>query len=332
MLRRIALFLPLALASAGVTRVEIASRSDLPIDNYERVTGKVYFAVDPKLAANKIIADIELAPRNAQGMVEFSADVEILRPKTKGNGTALVEVSNRGGKGLLSMFDMTASRSATDFGDPLLFDQGFTLVWIGWEFDVPDGALKLYAPVIKGITGVVRSEITVDRAATSESLGDRAQIPYAVADPGSATLTVRDAPNGPRTTIARDQWKFNADLTHVEYSFEPGRIYEVVYTAKDPAVVGLGPAAIRDYVSYMKQKGEVERAIGFGISQSGRFMRTYLYYGFNAGENGRRVFDGRVGARRRSGAGKLRPPLRPALARRPSEAEPALSVGHFSVH
>jgi len=292
MLRRIALFLPLALASAGVTRVEIASRTDLPIDNYERLTGKVYFAVDPKLPANKIIADIELAPRNAQGLVEFSADLEILRPKTKGNGTALFEVSNRGGKGLMSMFDMTASRAATDFGDPLLFDQGFTLVWLGWEFDVPDGALKLYAPVIKGITGVVRSEITVDRAATSESLGDRAQIPYAVADPGSATLTVRDAPNGPRITIGRDQWKFNADLTHVEYNFAPGRIYEVVYTAKDPAVVGLGPAAIRDYISYMKQKGEVQRAIGFGISQSGRFVRTYLYYGFNADENGRRVFDG----------------------------------------
>lgn len=292
MLRRAFCFLLPLLASAAVTRVEIASRADLPIENYERITGRVYFAVDPKLAANRIIADIDLAPRNAQGLVEFSADLEVLRPKGKGNGTALVEISNRGGKGMVSMFDMPSTRAATDFGDPLLFDQGFTLVWIGWEFDVPDGMIKLYAPVIKGLTGVVRSEITVDRPATSRSLGDRNQIPYAVADAASATLTVRDAPNGPRTTIPRDQWKFSTDMTHVEYNFEPGRIYEVVYTAKDPAVVGLGPAAIRDYVSYIKKQGQVERAIGFGSSQSGRFLRTFLYYGFNADESGKRVFDG----------------------------------------
>ncbi len=281
----------IALAHAAVTRVEIASRADLPNTNYERITGKVYFAVDPKLAANQIITDIALAPRNKKGLVEFSADLEVLRPKTKGNGTALVEISNRGGKGMVNMFDLGGRNEP---GDSLLFDRGFTLVWIGWEFDIQnrEGLLKLYAPVIKGITGVVRSEITVDRRSTSESLGDRAMVPYAVADAASATLTVRDGVKGKRTTIARDQWKFSADMTHVEYTFEPARIYEVVYTAKDPTVVGLGPAAVRDYVSYIKQQGEVERAIGFGVSQSGRFLRTFLYYGFNADEKGKRVFDG----------------------------------------
>jgi hypothetical protein len=294
MLRKAALFVvSLALAQAAVTRVEIATRTDMPVANYERLTGKVYFAVDPKLAANQIITDIALAPRNDKGLVEFSADLEVLRPKSKGNGTALVEISNRGGKGMVNMFDLAGRNEP---GDALLFEQGFTLVWIGWEFDIPDrdGLLKLYAPVIKGIKGVVRSEITVDRRATSESLGDRTQVPYAVADPDSATLTVRDGVNGKRTTIARDQWKFSTDMTHVEYAagFEPARIYEVVYTAKDPAVVGLGPAAVRDYVSYIKQQGEVQRAIGFGVSQSGRFLRTFLYYGFNADEHGKRVFDG----------------------------------------
>ncbi len=294
MLRRTALFvLSLALARAAVTRVEIATRADFSIANYERITGKVYFAVDPKLVANQIITDIALAPRNDKGLVEFSSDLEVLRPKTKGNGTALVEISNRGGKGMVNMFDLAGRNEP---GDSLLFDQGFTLVWIGWEFDIPnrDGLLKLYAPVIKGITGQVRSEITVDRRSTSESLGDRAQVPYAVAEADSATMTVRDGVNGKRTTIARDQWKFSADLTHVEYTsgFEPARIYEVVYTAKDPAVVGLGPAAVRDYVSYIKEQGDVQRAIGFGVSQSGRFLRTFLYYGFNADEKGKRVFDG----------------------------------------
>ncbi len=191
------------------------------------------------------------------------------------------------------MFDL-AGRGDAD-GDSLLFEAGYTLVWVGWEFDVPDRTgMKLYAPEIRGITGPVRSEIIVDRRATSASLADRAQIPYAVADQASATMTVRDGVNTARTTIARDRWKFNADATGVEYAagFDPGRIYEVVYTGKDPAVVGLGPAAVRDYIAYMKQRGEVKRAIGFGTSQSGRFLRKFLYDGFNADEHGKIVFDG----------------------------------------
>ncbi len=146
--------------------------------------------------------------------------------------------------------------------------------------------------MIQGLTGLVRSEIAVDRRATSASLGDRAQIPYAAADPDSATLTVRDRVNSARTTIPHEQWKFNGGEVEYPAGFEPGRIYDVVYLAKDPAVAGLGPAAIRDYIAYLKQRGEVKRAIGFGISQSARFLRTFLYYGFNADEQGHKVFDG----------------------------------------
>jgi Alpha/beta hydrolase domain len=284
-----------ALSHAAVTRVEITQRADVPSTNYEQITGKIYFAADPKLAANKIIVDIDRAPRNAKGLVEYSADLVVMRPKdsSKSNGTALFEVSNRGGKGMAGMFNLGGGRDQT--GDKLLFDAGYTLVWVGWEFDVPDRTgMKLYAPVIAGVTGPVRSEIIVDRRATSASLGDRTQIPYAVADPDNATLTVRDQPNGARATIPRDQWNFNAAMTGVEYvaGFDPGRIYEVVYIGKDPAVVGLGPAAVRDYISYMKQQGEVKRAIGFGTSQSGRFLRKFLYDGFNADEQGHKVFDG----------------------------------------
>jgi hypothetical protein len=284
---------------AAVTKVDITSRTDFPTHNYETLTGKIHFAVDPKLPANKIITDIELAPRNAQGLVEFSADLYVMRPKdsVKSNGTVLLEISNRGGRGLTGMFNLSSGRGgAQEAGDPMLLDMGFTLVWVGWEWDVParDNLLKLYAPVIQGITGPVRSEIVVDRKVTSASLGDRAQIPYAVADPASATLTVRDKANGPRTNIARDKWRFSSDGGHVEFDagFEPARIYEVVYTAKDPAVVGLGPAAVRDYIAYLKKEPHIKRAIGFGTSQSGRFMRTFLYYGFNADEQGHKVFDG----------------------------------------
>jgi hypothetical protein len=301
LLHRIALpVLCAALSHAAVTRVEVAQRVDIPIVNYEQISGKVYFAVDPKLAANKIIVDVERAPRNAKGLVEFSADIFVLRPKdaAKSNGTALLEISNRGGRGMIGMFDLAQGRelrTAADLGDPLLFEAGYTLVWVGWEFDVPDRtAMKLYAPVIQGLTGPVRSEIIVDRRSTTASLGDRAQIPYAVADQASATLTVRDHPTEKPTLIPRDQWKFNPDATGIEYAagFDPGRVYEVIYTGKDPAVVGLGPAAVRDYISYMKQQGEVKRAIGFGTSQSGRFLRKFLYDGFNADEHGKRVFDG----------------------------------------
>ncbi len=283
-----------SLAYAGVTRVEVTQKTDMP-NGYEQVTGKAYFAVDPKLPANRIIVDLDRAPKNAKGLVEFSADVVVMHPKdaSKSNGTALLEISNRGGKGMVGMFDMSGRG---DDGDPLLFESGYTLVWVGWEFDVPDraGIMKLYAPVVAGLTGPVRSEIIVDRKTTTASLGDRAQIPYAVADAASATLTVRDRPTDKPTLIARDQWKFNDAMTGVDFAagFEPGRIYDVVYTGKDPAVIGLGSAAVRDFIAHMKEGGEVKRAIGFGTSQSGRFLRKYLYDGFNADEHGKRVFDG----------------------------------------
>lgn len=291
--RRFLLLLASVAAYAHVVKVDVTQRKDLP-NNYEEIIGKVYFAVDPSLAHNKIIVDIDRAPRNAQGLVEFSSDFDVLKPKdpAKSNGTALLEISNRGGKGMLGMFDLAGRE---DQGDPLLFRDGYTLVWVGWEFDVPDRThMKLYAPVIQGVTGPVRSEIMVDRPATSASLADRAQIPYAVADESTATLTVRDKADAPRQTIPRDQWHFNAEATRVEYpaGFQPGRIYEVIYTAKDPAVVGLGPAAVRDYISYMKSQHQVARAIGFGTSQSGRFLRKFLYDGFNADEQGHIVFDG----------------------------------------
>jgi len=295
MLRRY--LLPLCFAAvcahAAVTRVEIASRADVPNTNYERIIGKVYFAVDPKLPNNQIIRDIALAPVNGKGLVEFSSDLYMLQPKDpkKSNGTALLEISNRGGKGMQGMFDLGANGA-----DSMLMSSGFTLVWVGWEWDVPprEGQMHLYAPVIKGITGPVRSQIVTQKRTTSVSLGDRTQVPYAVGDMNGGTLTVRDDIDAPRTTIPRDQWHFSADGTHIEYAagFDPGRIYDVVYTGKDPVVVGLGPAAVRDYISYIKHNGEVKRAIAFGTSQSGRFLRTYVYDGFNADEQGRQVFDG----------------------------------------
>jgi hypothetical protein len=298
MLRRIfPLFTLGALVTqAAVTRVELATHADVPnVPGYERASGKVFFAVDPKLPANRAIADIDLAPRNAQGLVEFSADLLVIGPKdpAKSNGTALIEISNRGG---------TSLETRMNVNDQFLLERGFTLFWIGWEFDVPDraGIIKLYAPHAMGATGPVRAEIIVRQKSTSENLGDRTMIPYPVADPSTAVLTVRDSPEGMRTTIPRAQWHLSADGRHAEYDagFEPGRIYEVIYTSKDPVVAGLGFAAIRDFGSYVKHRtggkdgNELKRVMTVGISQSGRFLRSFVYDGFNADEQGKQVFEG----------------------------------------
>ena len=324
MLRRpAALVLCLAAAApAALVRIEVAERSDVRAGKsfgsagpYERIVGRAYFAVDPKLPANQIICDVDKAPRNESGLVEFSADLYVLKPRdpARGNGAALLEISNRGNKGMLGMFNRaTGTRlpvGPEHFGDGFLLERGYMLVWIGWQLDVPrtPDALRLYPAVAPGISGVVRAEFVPDRKIHSHSLADRDHVPYPAinADDPALSLTVRDRTDGPRRTIPRGQWRI-VEGTHVamEAGFEPGKIYEVVYRAQDPALVGLGPTAVRDTISFLKYGGGsattilsdhrryIKRAYGFGVSQSGRFLRTFLYYGFNGDEKARKVFDG----------------------------------------
>src|SRR5512141_1774337 len=128
-----------AFVQAAVTRVDVTETTDLA--GYERIAGKVYFAVDPKLPANRSIADIDLAPRNAAGLVEFSADLLVLRPTdpAKSNGTAFLEIANRGSSPFWGALNIGAARGMPgkqDMGDHFMLDQGFTLVWVGWQFDV----------------------------------------------------------------------------------------------------------------------------------------------------------------------------------------------------
>ncbi len=295
-----------ASAQGAVTRIEVASRSEFKNGVPAEVTyGKVYFAVDPKLGPNRIVRDIDLAPKNARGLVEFSADFYMVRPRA-GNGTALVEVSNRGGKGLMNVFDL-----AQHGGDSFLLKNGFTLVWLGWEFDVPNepGMLRAYLPVAsKGgetISGMIHSEWVGEKREDVISTGDRGQTGYEALDPASPKneLFVRDAVAAPRNLIPRAEWQFT-DSRHVKLNggFAPGRLYEIVYEAKNPVVAGLGLAGMRDFVSYLKYSGVatplsadragIQRAIGFGVSQSGRFLREFLYDGFNESELHRKVFDG----------------------------------------
>lgn len=275
-------------ATARVVRVDVASRSDIAY-GYERIDAKVHFVVDPKNAHNRAITDIDLASSH-----EFAADLVLLRPKHGGNDTLFLEVPNRGGLGRFS----DPSR------DSFPFVRGYTLAWLGWQFDVRDeaGRLKFDAPVAKGVRGKVRSDFIVETKTAEHTIGHFISGTiggkgYPVADRGDAVLTERNDVTAKRRTIPRPKWRFTSDTTiALDGGFVPGRIYEIVYTAADPAIVGLGLAAVRDFVSHVKHDpnaiARVKTAYGFGISQSGRFLRHMLYEGFNADEEGRQVFDG----------------------------------------
>ena len=151
-------------ARAEVTRVEIVSRADLPYAGYEKIVGRVFFAVDPANPRNRVIVDIDKAPRNANGRVEFSADFYAIRPKTGGNGVAIVDVVNRGNR-VTRMFNRVTAGSDPDVGDGFLLRRGFTVIAVGWEFDLPAGGdgLRIRVPAAEGASGIVRTVNAVDR-------------------------------------------------------------------------------------------------------------------------------------------------------------------------
>jgi Alpha/beta hydrolase domain len=310
---------------ARVVRVEIASRTDIENGKpfgaagaFEKITGRVYFAVDPANLHNRQIVDLEKALRNAKGEVEFSADLYLLKPKdmAKGNQAVLFEVSNRGGRGILSLVNGREG----EYGDGFLMRQGYTIAWVGWEFDLSSTGehLRLSAPVAHDaggneIHGLVRADFTPSQKRDDWPLGHILLGPdggnsYAVDDPRSPAnvMTVRDTPTEARTKVPRSDWSFarvvdgkltpDAHFAHLNTGFVPGKIYEVVYSSKNPAVVGVGLAAVRDFLSYLKYDPQatapVKRAYAIGISQSGRFLRHFIYQDFNADEKGRQVMDG----------------------------------------
>ena len=317
-------------AQARVVRVEVLSRTDIaggPFGSagvYERIVGRVYFAFDPRNPRNAQIVDLSLAPRNAHGEVEAWSDIVILRPKdaSKSAELAVVDVVNRGGM-TTGVFNLGAQRgaspdSAAFYGDALLLRRGVTVVMIGWQWDILPGGTALHfgAPPVgtaaRPITGLVRSDITVDAATKTIPLGHRVgasqALGYPPANPNDPTntLSVRNDPLGPRTFIPHAQWKFarlagdtvvpDSLSVYMANGFEPGKIYEVVYRAKNPVVVGAGLAAVRDIISYLKYDSTsiapVKLGVAYGVSQTGRFLRHFIYQGFNQDEGGRKAYDG----------------------------------------
>ena len=314
-------------AAARIERVEILSRQPFAggaefgrAGAYEKLRGRAFFALDPNAAANQPIADLALAPRDGRGLVEFSAEFLVLRPAApaRGNGTLLYEVNNRGNIGMLRQLDEASfsndPATAADAGNGFLFRHGFTLAWSAWASDVAttpgDNRLVLRAPVATKdgapITGKVAYELIVDAPRTTARFTGLLGTAYAPASAGApdAVLTERDRPDGEAELIPRSAWslvapKDGAAATEITLAggFKPGRIYQLVYTARDPTVVAVGMAGIRDLLSYLRDNPLAggpapQRSLIFGISQSGRLIQTMLLRGLNVDEDGKPVFDG----------------------------------------
>ena len=315
-------------ADARVERLEIFSRQPFAagtefgqVGGYEKLRGRAWFALDPNDPANAPIADLKLAPRNNRGLVIFSAEFLVLRPveAARGNGMLLYEVNNRGNIGILYQLNEAITGSndpatVADAGNGFLFRHGFTLVWSAWATDVAttpgDKRMVLEAPVAtdrgRTITGKVAYDLIVNAPSASARFTGLLGIAYPPAseDAGDAQLTWRDRPNGAQTVIAREAWSFVQPASggtpaeiRLEGGFKPGRIYQLTYTARDPIVVALGMAGIRDLMSYLRNNPlegtpPPQKTAIFGISQSGRLIQTMLLRGLNVDEDGRPVFDG----------------------------------------
>ena len=316
-LRRLLAFLTCALAiatdaRAEVTKVTIANRTVVAggeafgqVGPYEKLTGTIEFALDPADKHNSRVVDLEHAARADDGRVHFSADLYVLRPveAQKGNGALLFEIANRGRKGLLGRFNRGAGGSqdpmeAADFGDGFLMKEGYSLVWVGWQFDVQPPFVRIEAPAAD-VQGRVRYSFIVDAKQTDTSPADLPAYPPLDLNDRTASLTVRDRFWGTPTRINREKWRFNVQNSRVhivfDEGFEPGRLYEIDYPAGGAKAAGVGMAAVRDAASAFRYRTDLpirgRTAYIFGASQSGRFLRQFLHDGFNADEEDRRVFD-----------------------------------------
>ena len=300
---------------------------------YESLSGTVAFAVDPDAPAYRSVVDLAHASRNPSGQVEFSTDLFILRPVEleRGNGRVIYDVNNRGNKRILQFFnDAVHSNEPSGpehAGNGFLMRRGYSLVWSGWQGDIStgDGRLTVRLPVAtdegREITGLVRTEFLAEESGIVSyplSGNDYTSSYEAVSlDTDSAIFTRREYEGDPRVPVPSDQWQFaaldkegspvpSASNCYLRGGFKPGWIYELVYTAINPLVMGLGFTGLRDLVSFLlrsevdaegtanplRQNGAaMEKAYAWGRSQSGRFQREFVYRGFNVDAQGHRVFD-----------------------------------------
>jgi hypothetical protein len=325
----------LGTARAEVVRMEVSERSAFadgasfgPAGAYERIRGRMYLETDPLDAANERVSDLKRAPLNARGKVESWTDFFLLKPveARKGNGQLLYDVNNRGNMLALWTFNegerTNDPKTAAHAGNGFLMRHGFSVLWCGWNGEVQaDDTMRLLCglPIAtehgQTLTGRAHLEISstekvFSRAFSWSPWGIGAAFPSVSLDNAEATLTMRPHRGAQGVEVPRGAWAFarwendqlipDATHVHVKDGLRPGWLYDLVYTAKEPRVTGLGLTALRDCVSYFRHAGgaenplagAVQKASVFGISQSGRVIHHFLYEGLNTDERGRVVFDG----------------------------------------
>jgi hypothetical protein len=315
-------------AEARVTRIEIlrtepfaAGQAFGNVGPYEKVVGRFHGELDPAAPLNAIIVDLDKAPRNARGQVEYTSDFYILRPAdlAKGNGALLYDVNNRGNKRALIQFNSAPASNdpstPAQAGNGFLMRQGYSVVWSGWIPGLPadNNALRIEVPAAAGAAASNPIEQTVwDEFLFNNVTTKEARLSFRPAGPEGATLLVRDRNADEPKTVPADQWEFadpqTVRLLPAGTAFRIGAIYQLVYRAANPPVSGIGFAATRDLVSFLRHdaadeagtanplalagKPAIGRALAHGTSQSGRYLRDFVYRGFNEDERNRIVFEG----------------------------------------
>jgi len=310
-------------AGVGITRLLIAKRqiafggaSFGSAGQYEVLTGTAYGELDPHAPGSAGIVNVNRTRLNARGHVEYSTDIMILKPvdEKKGNGRLLYDFVNRGRNTALTHLNESGDTfAANDAGNGFLMNRGYTVAWSGWQADVSSNPpfLRATLPTVvdngKPVVGTSREEITDVPPGPVFT----AALTYpALLDTTGATLTVRERETDPRKALPRSSWRF-LDERHVEITaaagFDRGALYELVYPATNETVADVGLVAARDFVSFLRyadrdstgQPNPVrdpdttfKAALGFGISQTGRVLKDFIYQGFNADDSGRIVFDG----------------------------------------
>ena len=300
------------------------------VGTYDLLRGKVYFALDPELRQNKQVVDLDVVIPDADGQVRFFADLVILTPTNPGKscGAVLYDVNNRGNMRTLDFFNNAKGGNRLDTaqhaGNGFLMDHGWTVISSGWDGELLSGSsrLKLYPPALTSdVKGLVRYEFTLGQGQESGGITRAGhgsfQPDYSMMR--EATLTKRPYARAERTLIPRDDWLTevietsnaeSGDLRkidlHLTTQGEQGQIYELIYVAHSPQVHGTCFTSVRDLIDAVKTgKGEANpllhqmqpyltRAHAFGISQAGRYLREFLYSGFNESESGEKVFDGLI--------------------------------------
>jgi len=296
---------------------------------YVRIKGIAKGELDPKAPEHAVIVDLDKAPRNARGMVEYEVDIFIMRPAdlAKGNGILFYEVLNRGNKQLGNRLHDLGRAGALALNDPktqqhagngFLFERGYTIMWSGWDPDVSRGQALMSArfPVAmedgKPMVRRIREEFQVGKRRPAGAETVKLNYPAASTDKTKARLTMRDRQTDARVEVPADGWAFDdaqtVRLLPKGTKFSPITIYELWYEATDAKVVGMGFPATRDVVSFLRHeradsKGtanplavsgsmSIRNTMAFGGSQSGRYLRHFIELGMNKDSDGRRVFDG----------------------------------------